>query len=420
MNRRWCGLMSMAFALLLMYLATNVVSQRFGFPYSTRSPSLQVDERGETIVSAGSKLYRLNSNLEHEETRDLTSEAVNISLSTDGRWLVVCLTDLSCEVYNTTNLSAQPVFRRENVIRSTENVALFAVDDSFYVGSIDAGQNLMVLGQYEFAGRRGAQSATYAISRDGFVRNFYNGFVKGNYSYYFAVDNNPTRIRGIRVIRVCHKRNFSALYELLLGCGGVTPSFDTRISGVSVVENFAGMFGTVVVLSRSRLGSTQNFVCLYSLQPIDNMMQSKLDSCSLAGMNSREQIRVAWRQNNINIFCDTLLVISKMTYLSACFYFILCTVQPSSNVCDFRITNSEQPLALDDLENLYINRIHEINIGRNFITASTAALLDSLLLVFAAILDENGNSFIIGVSIVYHCIMYGHYMNQMYMKGITD
>lgn len=314
--------MNMGLALLLLNLAICVLCQRFNFPYSTRSPSLQVDERGEIIVSAGSKLYRLNSNLEPEETKNLTSGVVNISLSTDGKWVVVCLTDLSCEVYNATNLSAQPVFRRENVIRSTENVAVFAADDSFYVGSIDTSQMAqLVLGQYRFTETL-VQSGTYAISRYGFERNFYNGFVKGNYSYYFAVDNNPTGIRSIRVIRVCHNSNFSALYELSLGCGGVTPSFDTRISGVSVVENFAGMFGTVIILSRSRPSSTQNFVCLYSLQTIDNMMQSKLDSCSLAGVNTREQVSVAWRQNNINVYCSTLLV-CKNDYLFKCmFYFI--------------------------------------------------------------------------------------------------
>ena len=59
-------------------------------------------------MSAGSQLYRLSSSLGLEETGVLTSEAMNISLSNNGRWLVVCLTDLSCEVYNATNFSAGP------------------------------------------------------------------------------------------------------------------------------------------------------------------------------------------------------------------------------------------------------------------------------------------------------------------------
>ena len=88
-------------------------------------------------------------------------------------------------------------------------------------------------------------------------------------------------------------------------------------------------------------------------------------------------------------------------------------------MCDFSITNSQQPLALDDFENLHINRIYEIDLGRNFITASAAALLDSLLLVFTAVLDRNGNSIIIGVRIRLSLLgVYGHY-NVMYFKGIN-
>ena len=86
---------------------------------------------GSVYTSAGSQLYRLNGNLRLEETRNLTSEAVNSSLSSDGRWLVVCLTDLSCEVYNATNFSAGHVFRRENATKSIMNLALFAAEDSF-------------------------------------------------------------------------------------------------------------------------------------------------------------------------------------------------------------------------------------------------------------------------------------------------
>ena len=68
---------------------------------------------------------------------------------------------------------------------------------------------------------------------------------------------------------------------LCMGCAGVVPAFNTRISGISVVEDFAGTSGTPVVLSTNRsMGSTKNFVCLFSLQTIDNMMQEKFTSCS--------------------------------------------------------------------------------------------------------------------------------------------
>ena len=123
--------------LILLLVAAIANSQLFNFPSSpSRSPDLQLDRDGRIYSSAGNQLYRLNSNFVQEESWPLTTEAVNISLSSDGRWLVVCLTDLSCEVYNANNFSAGHVFRRENVIISVDNFALFAAEDNFYVGGI--------------------------------------------------------------------------------------------------------------------------------------------------------------------------------------------------------------------------------------------------------------------------------------------
>ena len=278
-----------------------------------RSPNLQTDDRGRVYVSAERQLYRLDSQLFLEEEKSLNSEVVNISLSSNGRWLVVCLTDLSCEVYNATNLSAQPVFRKENAIRSTENVALFAGDDNFYVGSISVdaqgNQEQISLAQYVFDGSQSGteNSRTYDIGGGlGFERHFYNGFVKGSNSYYFASDNNPTtaRDRRLNVMRVCHNSNFGALYELSLFCPGIAPSADTRVSSLSVIDNFAGMTGPTVLLSSSRPDSSRNFVCLYSLDTIDSMMQSKFDRCSVT---SSEDIDLAWL-NDGTTFCSAFQV----------------------------------------------------------------------------------------------------------------
>jgi hypothetical protein len=264
-------------------------------------------------VSAGSQLYRLNSSLGLEETRVLSSEAVNISLSSDGLWLVVCLTDLSCEVYNANNFSAGHVFRRENATTSTENIALFAAEDSFYVGGIatDNGvtQRQILLGQYGLHDLGAeAQNINFTITQNDFERNFYGGFVFGDSAYYFAIDSNPASFRGIRVMRVCHSGNFSALHELTLGCGGVAPTSNTRISGVSLVRDFAGLSGTTVVLSRSRPGNNQNYVCLYSLEAINDVMQRKYRSCSSAGNESAEEIALAWVDPDLRSLCNSFQV----------------------------------------------------------------------------------------------------------------
>ena len=264
-----------------------------------------MDEDGKIYTAAGSQLYRLNSDLVQEESWPLRTDAVNISLSSDGRWLVVCLTDLSCEVYNANNFSAGHVFRRENAVRSVMNLALFAAEDSFYVGSIteniNGAQNEITLSQYRFTASQNdmVASATYEIDRNGFERNFYSGFVRGSFAYYIASDNNPPtdNVRSFKVMRVCHNSNFGALYELSLTCRS-SPGTDVRVSGVSVVdEDFGGLAGPVVILSRNRpANSAQNHVCLYSLVDIDREMQEKYDSCSTATDDSSpEQIDLAWK-----------------------------------------------------------------------------------------------------------------------------
>ena len=300
--------------LILLLIAATVNSQRFDFLSSpSRSPGLQLDRDGRMIYSsAGNQLYRLNSNLVLEESWRLTTETVNISLSSNGRWLVVCLTDLSCEVYNANNFSAGYVFRRENVIISVDNFALFAAEDNFYVGGITVdgtgAQDQIILGRYGFAGSQAGveESGTYMINQVSFLRNFYGGFVRGSNAYYFAIDNSPNEVRSVRVMRVCHNSNFNALYELTLSCG-IAPNSGSRIGGLSVAENFAGTTGATVILSRSQRQSSQrNFVCLFDLEMIDNIMDGKFNICNAATENTQEAIDLAWQVTETS--CNDFMV----------------------------------------------------------------------------------------------------------------
>ena len=290
--------------------------QRFELSSSSESPRLarlQVDgTNGKVFASVGRQLYRLNMNLEQEEAESLTSESLNSSLSIDGKWLVVCLNDLSCEVYNTSNFSAGPVFRRENAIGSPLNMSLFATEDtcSFYVGSFNMGQtDQMVLNQYMFTGTQNSshQFRIYDIYRAKFQRYFFGGFVKGNFSYFFGIDSSldvrgKHVTRSIRVLRVCHNGNFNALYELSLFCG-FRPGESTRVSGVIAVDNFAGMSGTTVILSSSRPRSTRNSVCIFNLKTIDRFMQQQYNTCTAS---FTERYLVAWRRAESS--CGVILV----------------------------------------------------------------------------------------------------------------
>ena len=300
-------------SLVISLLAIVSSSQPFNFPSApSRSPGLQLDEDGKIYSSAGNQLYRLNSNLVQEESWGLRTDAVNISLSSDGRWLVVCLTDLSCEVYNANNFSAGHVFRRENVIISVDNFALFAAEDSFYVGGIttnaQGAQDNIFLRRYGFAGSQVGveESGSYGITRANFLRNLYGGFVRGSNAYFFVIDNNINDVRNVRVMRVCHNSDFSALYELTLDCG-IGPNSGSRIGGVSVAENFAGTTGATVILSRSqRQSSNRNFVCLFDLNMIDNIMDGKFNICNVATGNTPETIDLAWRMAETS--CNNLMV----------------------------------------------------------------------------------------------------------------
>ena len=113
--------------------------------------------------------------------------------------------------------------------------------------------------------------------------------------------------RSVRVMRVCHNSDFNALYELTLTCG-IGPNSGSRISGLSVTENFNGTTGATVILSRGQpQSSIRNFVCLFNLSDIDNIMERKFDTCTAAtGAFTPERIELAWR--NTGSSCNDFLV----------------------------------------------------------------------------------------------------------------
>ena len=131
--------------------------------------------------------------------------------------------------------------------------------------------------------------------------------MRGGNAYYFVIDNNPTAVRSVRVMRVCHNSDFNALYELTLTCG-IGPISVSRIGGVSIAENFNGTTGATVILSRSQQqSSNRNFVCLFNLSDIDNIMERKFDTCTAAtGTSTPERIDLAWRI--IGSSCNDFLV----------------------------------------------------------------------------------------------------------------
>ena len=274
---------------------------QYGLPSPlSRPPSLQVDGSGRVFVGAGDQLIRLDSNLVPQENLTLASEVVvNISLSSDGSRLVVCLTDLSCAVYNATDFSTGPVFSRAGALVSLQEIALFATEDSFYVGSVELEGSVtdrnIVLGEY---GLMISDSRTVMYNNDrSFERVIYGGFVRGGYAYYFVSDDGDGfDIRTLRVMRVCDGTpQFSVLYETQLTCGGRTFSANDQLCGLSVMESFSTLNEPTVVVTRCRVGNA-NLVCLFTLSRIDNEMDRIYDRCS---SSISFQVEVAWLRQQI-------------------------------------------------------------------------------------------------------------------------
>ena len=260
---------------------------------------MKVDGDGRVFLAAGNQLLRLDSTLVLQENITLGGSVLKVALSSDERRVVVCLSDLSCAVYNASDFGAGQQLRRTGASVSSSVVALFtARENSFYVGSVVGGAlPSMNLGQYGFV-ESFARSTNYPIQRSGFMRTFFGGFVNGTNAYYFMADSNPRPdVRGLRVLRVCDTTcsspcSFDALYELRIVCGGSTLiPLNSVICGLSVLDGFAGSSDTTVVLASCNTGSSvRNRVCSYRLADIDHKMDRKYTECA----GGTGDIQVAW------------------------------------------------------------------------------------------------------------------------------
>ena len=260
---------------------------------------MKVDGEGRVFLAASNQLLRLDSTLALQENMTLGSSVLRVALSSDERRLVVCLSDLSCAVYNASDFGAGEQLRRTGASASSDEVALFTGEEnSFYVGSIlSEAMPFMNLGQYGFGDRDFVRSMNYRIDRRGFTRRFFGGFVSGTNTYYFMADDNPREVRGLRVLRACDISNclspcnFNALYELRIDCGGGSLPQNTVICGLSVLDSFAASSDTTVMLARCNTGTgARNRVCSFRLADIDLEMDRVYTEC--AGGNGN--IQVAW------------------------------------------------------------------------------------------------------------------------------
>ena len=300
-----------------------VNTQQREFSLSAHPSDMKVDGDGRVFLAGSNQLLRLDSTVALQENMTLSSSVLKVALSSDERRVVVCLSDLSCAVYNASDFGAGEQSRRTAASVSSDVVALFtARENSFYVGSIVGGASRsMNLAQYGFGEESFARSTNYHIARTGFMRTFFGGFVNGTNAYYFMADGDQIEVRGLRVLRACDfsscsmgSCDFNALYELRIDCGSGSFPQNSVICGLSVLDSFADSSDTTVVLARCNTGtSARNRVCSYRLADIDLEMDRKYTQC--AGRTG--DIQVAWDLAQ-NRKCSSEFQVSRCVHMLKC------------------------------------------------------------------------------------------------------
>ncbi len=270
---------------------------------SLTNSTLLVDSQGRTYVIAGSLLLLLNRDLQLEQNVSLPASAATFSLSPDEQRLFVCvngMTDRSSYLYSPSDLTVPPVATGVSIVGSGGATATsFATEGSFYVGSYEinvvssfVGQ--MKLSQYIYGDGTGTPMIRtrddYLATESQFDRRMLYGFVRGDYAYYITVDGGG--VANYRILRVCHATSctgntspctFTALYEQAIQCGNrFGGGGGEDLCGLSLVEDFSGVSGHSMIVSRCRLDRTSdNTVCSYNLTAIDSNMNARYDRCSV-------------------------------------------------------------------------------------------------------------------------------------------
>ncbi len=257
---------------------------------------MAVDSGGRAFLAAGTRLLRLDRDLNSTEDVTVTSSILQIALSNNGSKLVVCFADESCAVYDDDNFGAGKQLIVQQASASPDNLALFtSPSDTFYVGSegeLPGSSNVVYLTQYGFGASSFERSSgtDFDVQTSGFSRFFGGGFTQGMYAYYMVVDEANNDI-AVRVVRVCDVDScespcdFATLYEAEVECG--TLSAGQEICGVSLVENFLGSPGPTLVYSACQ---SRNRICSVPLASIDAELLATYNECS----TSAHTIDIVW------------------------------------------------------------------------------------------------------------------------------
>ena len=291
-----------------------------------------VSSRGQVLVgvtltgNSGSCLYSLDGNLAQRDMAKCHSgvSILKLALGPDGDTVVVCMSNRSCIVHSSSNMTAGPVrvIRNAFITTSNDGVALVSAPvigggNSFYVGSSNG--TVILIGQYGLDGAAGSVSRSsgnlFGVTATGsFTRNWFGGFVAGSYAYFVVLDVS-TSANAMRVLRVCDSSNetsVAAMYETELNCLGLTGRIDatSRFAGVSLVNaypngsSFEPRLVVGAVTPNTNGGTYQSRVCTFSLPKIDFAIASASSQCSPGAL--------PWRSSSpSSLSCSSTCTISS-------------------------------------------------------------------------------------------------------------
>ena len=279
-------------------------------PQFSQTTDLAVSSSGQVYVSdtvSGSDVvYRLNSSLVQQESVQLPSgvSVIRLGLSPDETRLVVCLSNGSCIAYDANNLAKGPLGVFQNVLSNSNNAALVSAPvsgggNSFYVGSSNGSVNL--IGQYGLDGTAGNVSRSsgnlFSVTASSFTRNWFGGFVAGNYTYFVVLDvsTSPISRPAMRVLSMCgnsYDASVSAMYEAEINCFSAS-DVDTgsALIGASLVQSFPNGGATLVIGLATPHATTISRVCTVGLSSIDSSLNSA--SCPATSLPWRSSISPA-------------------------------------------------------------------------------------------------------------------------------
>ena len=294
--------------LLSLVLPSHCITQRI-FLSRGAIQGLQVDSQGRAYIATDEQIFKLSRDLVLQQSINLSSSAVGISLSSCGEWLVVC-TRISCTVYNTSDLNDVGINSTNMEVGISDHVAVFTAGSTYYVGSltlpVSGDDSEISLIQYDYQRSDTLRFQKIIATEIDFNRTIFGGFSSGGYAYFIVLDRIPSGYNGFRIMRVCHVTScagscfFNALYEEEFTCGDpVSNNENDKICGVSLVEDFAGLSEPSIVVSRCHpqgVFSNNNRVCVIKVTDVDRIMERRYNEC-LAG---RGVIAPAWSQDSLS------------------------------------------------------------------------------------------------------------------------